>query len=357
MVGIIFIGDLRYCPYLSKYVNILEEKNIDYEVLYWNREDAILKDPKNYFSFNLKSRLNRNPIFKIKDFISFRCWLKNKINLTKYEKLILLSTLSGIIISDILIKKYIQKYIFDIRDFSYENYRFFLKREENLIKNSYSSYISSKGFENFLPIGYKYNIIHNFNKNDLRKGKKFFKKPYGSTLNIVWIGAIRYFEHQKKIIDKLCNDNRFKLIYHGTGPQFDIFKKYCNDNNATNVIFTGEYNNNEKYKLLEDADILNNSYNTSKIMEVKYAISNKYYDGLIFGIPQLVEIETFKSEIVESNGVGIALNPQDKKFADELYDYYYEIDEETFNNYCKSEIKKVLLEDEECMNSIKKFLC
>lgn len=356
MIGIIFIGDLKYCPYLSKYTNALESKNIKYEVLYWNREGAKSIYPQNYISFNNKSKLNRHPFFKIKDFIYFRFWLKEKIALKKYKKLIILSTLSGMIISDVLLKEYSNKYIFDIRDYSYEHYKLFLKKEEMLLKTSYFTCISSKGFKDFLPRGYKYNIVHNFNKADLEYGRTFRKKPYGATLNLTWIGAVRYFEHQKQIIDKLYNDKRFKLIYHGMGPQIEVYKKYCKNKNITNVIFTGEYSNDDKHILLNDTDILNNSYKTNKIMEVKYAISNKYYDGLIFGIPQLVETGTFKNDIVKTYGVGIGISPYDKEFGDKLYDYYFNIDEKMFNSSCKNELEKILHEDEKYINCINKFL-
>ena len=356
MVGIIYVGDLKYCPYLSKYVDVLEEYNIKYEVLYWSLECVKSEYSERYISFDNKSNLNRHPALKAKDFFLFRCWLKKKITLRKYKKLIVLSTLSGIIISDVLLKEYSNKYIFDIRDYSYEHYRIFLKKEEDLIRNSNFTCISSEGFKRFLPKGYEYKTVHNIIKKDLDNNKNFVKKPYGSTLNVAWIGSIRYFEHQKKIIDKLCHDNRFKLTYHGTGPELELYRKYCQSKGISKITFTGEYNNNDKPALLGDADILNNTYNTNKIMETKYAISNKYYDGLIFGIPQLVETDTFKSAIVKENGVGIGIDPDNEDFSDRLYNYYFSIDEKAFNSCCENTLEKTLMEEEIYINYINRFL-
>ncbi|WKV07998.1 hypothetical protein Q2T46_10630 [Thermoanaerobacterium sp. CMT5567-10] len=356
MIGIIFIGDLKYCPYLNKYTQVLDEENQKYEVLFWNREGKSVDYPLNYFSLNLKSVLNRHPLFKILDFLKFRKWVKNQIKTRNYDKLIILSTLSGVLIAKTLINKYKYNYIFDIRDYSYENNKMFFNIEENLIRNSFFTCISSEGFKEFLPKGYPYIIAHNINKNDYQNKKKFIKKDKGSILNVVFIGAVRYFKHQVKIIDRLKNDNRFNLIYHGSGAELDLFINYCKKNNISNLKFTGEYNNSDKNKLLIKADILNNSYKASKMMETKYAISNKYYDGIIYGIPQLVETNTYKQSKVEELGIGIGLDVEEEDFADKLYEYYYNIDEKKFNDSCNKELQKILIEDQLYLEKIREFI-
>ena len=80
-------------------------------------------------------------------------------------------------------------------------------------------------------------------------------------IRLVWLGVVRYFDHQVKIIDKLRNDQKFHIIYHGSGPDLDKLKVYCKSNKINNVEFTGAYDNRIKAKLLSEADILNNSYN------------------------------------------------------------------------------------------------
>ena len=46
---------------------------------------------------------------------------------------------------------------------------------------------------------------------------------------------MRYFEHQKKIIDNLANDSRFMMYYHGTGPQLDKYERYVFENGIKNI--------------------------------------------------------------------------------------------------------------------------
>lgn len=356
MIGIIFISDIKYCPYLTRYTEILDKEQIKYEILFWNRVDNSSIYPENYLSFNFNSNLNKHPLLKLVDFLKFRIWLSKKLKDKKYEKLIILSTLSGIIISNILKKSFKGKYIFDIRDYSYENIQLFYKIEETLIRNSAFTSISSDGFKTFLPKEYSYLSVHNFNQSELIHKRKFNKKVNGEPLNLVFIGGVRYFNHQSQIISKLKNDKRFNLIYHGSGVELDKFISYCKNENINNVTFTGEYNNIDKYKLLANADILNNSYQTEKVMEVKYAISNKFYDGLIYGIPQLVEPETYKQKIVEENYLGIGLDVNDIDFSNKLYDFYFSLDEERFNYNCDKYLEKIIDEDKFYISKIKSFI-
>jgi hypothetical protein len=356
VVGIIFIGDLKYCPYLKRYTDIFDSMNIKYEVLYWNREATNKKYPDNYIGYKKKSKLNKNLYYKFFDFLGYKLWLNKKLKTKEYKKLIILSTLAGIINYKVLVGKFKGKYIFDIRDYSYECIKIFYRIEKNIIKNSYFTCISSEGFKIFLPKEFTYVNVHNFNNNDIKHISNFNKKNKDQTLNLVWMGAVRYFIHQKKIINRLKNDSRFNMIYHGSGADLEDYKKYCRENKVHNIIFTGEYNNEKKHELITEADIINNSYMTHKVMEVKYAISNKFYDGIIHKIPQLVETNTFKHEKVRNKGLGIGIDPDDDNFADKLFEYYHSIDEDEFNSNCINELNRILEDDELYTNYVANFI-
>lgn len=356
MIGIIFIGDLKYCPYLKKYTHILDSRNQKYEVLFWNREGSLKPYPSNYLSFDRKSRLAKHLLLKLLDFYLYRRWLYKELRIKKYRKLIILSTLTGIILSGMLCKAYKNRYIFDIRDYSYEHIRLFYKVEERVIKNSFFTCISSEGFKEVLPRQYNYQEVHNFNEREVIFDGSFKKKSRGSTLNLVWIGSVRYFNHQKRIIEKLYNDSRFSLVYHGTGPEFDKLRHYCEDRNITSVKFTGEYDNKNRFKLLAEADIINNSYKLQNMPEVKYLIPNRYYDSLIYRIPQLVENDTFKQKKVNEIGVGIGLDVEDEDFAGKLYNYYFEINEKEFNRSCEKELAGILEKDRQYLSRIGSFI-
>lgn len=352
MVGIIHNGDLKFCPYAKKYEKILDECNIQYEILFWNRSGIEYNNDK-YVFYNKDSGLGKNKISKAKDFWCFRRWLIKMVNDRKYDKLIVLSTLTGILVQRQLRQVYAQKYIFDIRDYSYErNYLFYLL-EKRVIEHAAFTTISSKGFLSFLPANETYVLTHNISECDYNCETNFQIKRSGR-INIVWLGMVRYYEQQSLIIKKLSEDGRFSLIFYGTGIQLEKFKNYVKENRLKNVYFYGEYNNEEKSLLLKNADMINNCYSVD--IETKYALSNKVYDGIFYHIPQLVEPATFKSELIEKHYLGIALDPQRESFADQLYEYYTTLDEEKFNRSCEEEKRMVLAEEEICIERIQKFV-
>lgn len=354
MIGLVFCGDLKYCPYLKRYTDLLDEHKIDYNVMFWNRSSLENDIAKNYIYYDSHSDLKNNKIKKLFDFLGFRRWLKKQFKSKKFDKIILLSTLSGIFIYDIL-KKYKGKYIFDIRDYSYEHIPLFFKIEKSIIHNSSFTAISSAAFKRFLPKYDNYIIAHNFNPNEAQQ-EFTFNKISNKPVNLVWNGTIRYFEHQKFILDALKNDERFIITYHGAGIDLDKYKEYCLKNNINNVVFTGMYDNSSKAHLLLDADILNNSYGIEQhYNEVKYAVSNRYYDGIIYHIPQLAEFGTYKAEMVENQGIGIALE-FNEEFADNLYRYYNNIASDEFDNACNGVLEQVIADDITYINKIKSFI-
>lgn len=350
MIGIIFIGDLKYCPYLKIYEEILEKESIGYEVLFWNRSNARY-DCDKYISYNRNSALNKSKLSKLRDFMFFRKWLINMLDTKHYEKLIVLSTLSGMLISEKLIHEYRGRYLFDIRDYSYEKILPFFIEEKRVIEASALTVISSKGFYSFLPKSRDYILLHNISEFTENKN---FKPENREMINVVWLGVVMYFEQQKDLLDSLSKDGRFSLLFYGDGPELEIFKEYVQENNLQNVYFYGSYDNKDKAALLEKADIINNCYVVN--IKTKYAISNKFYDGVFYRIPQLVESGTYKAKLVEECGVGIALNPKDTLFSERLYEYYSSIEEEKFNDVCNKLCERFLNENQQSIIKIRSFL-
>ncbi len=353
MVALIFCGDLKYCPYIKRYIERLEHYKINYTVYFWNRSGFDLKLPENYIYFDASSNLNKSKVEKAIDFIKFRRWVLNRLKQDKPDKIIALSTLTGVLLGKTLYKNDIP-YAFDIRDYSYEHIKPFFNIENKVIKKSVFTAISSKGFESFLPKN-NYVIAHNFNRNDIVDTPKFNKKD--GKISFVWNGVIRYFEFQKQYLDALKNDERFEIVFHGDGPELDKYKEYCVSSGLNNVIFTGSYNNAEKAKLLEHASVLNNCYGYTENAgnKLKFAVSNRFYDGMIYHIPQLVENEGYKPTWAKESGIGISLELDDR-FADRLFDYYSNINADEFDKACENCLKNVIAEDDEYIKSIDNFI-
>ena len=338
------------CPYLKRYTDEFNKLNVQYEVLFWNRNMRDIKVPENYYFYNSVCDDADSKIKKTQEFQGFRKWVFFHLKSHKTDGLILLSTLTGVLLFDRL-KRYKNKYIFDIRDYSFEKYWIFRRLEKGIIEDSFFTAISSKGFKAFLP-KYDYIIAHNFNRNEMIENAKFTRSD--GVINFVWNGTIRYFDFQKKYLDALANDSRFMMIYHGKGERLECFRAYCEEKGIKNVEFTGPYDNNKKYELLKNAHILNNCYGGDYGDELRYAVSNRFYDGLIYRIPQVVEEGGYKASLVSSLEIGLPKDA-DATFADKIYAYYMSIDDKTFENHCESALQEIIKEDDIYISKINEF--
>lgn len=89
--------------------------------------------------------------------------------------------------------------------------------------------------------------------------------------------------------------------------------------------------------------------------KVKYAVSNRFYDGMIYHIPRLVEPDGFKPEWANASGIGVSF-PPDENFANKLYDYYKNIESESFDKACNRELDRVIKDDDRYIETIDKFI-
>ena len=168
---------------------------------------------------------------------------------------------------------------------------------------------------------------------------------------------MRYFEFQKQYLDALRNDDRFEIVFHGDGPELELYRRYCRENGFNNAFFTGSYSNTQKAELLASADILNNCYGYTQNAgsKLKYAVSNRFYDGMIYHIPQLVEQEGYKPQWAKESSIGVSI-ALDEFFVDNLYKYYMNIDAERFDINCAETLKKVVDEDDNYIQKIDEFI-
>ena len=357
MIGIIFVSNLKFCPYLTKYTNVLDKNKIAYQIIYWNRVDVKDEIKENHIVFNRKSKLKKSKILKVFDFLAYSIWLNKIIIKNRYKKMIILSTIPGIILKSKIIKNYNNKFIFDIRDYSYENIKLFFLREKKVIQNANFVAISSDGFREFLPKNQEYVTIHNFSYDELCSAREAeFKLNKSTRTNIGWVGTVRYYDHQVRLINKVADSKNFILHFFGIGPDYEKLKKYVDNNKLDNIKFHGEYSVSDKMKIMNQIDIVHNNYESKNTLETKYAVSNKFYDGLIFKKPQFVEPGSFKESLLVKYKVGISIDINKNDFLFKLKEYYRSIDAEHFNRNCVVAMENFKNEEEVFNDKLKDFI-
>lgn len=346
-VLIIGFTKLKYMPYMNMYLNDLDYNRNEVHIIYWNRD--LKEESKNKFDerimfheFKCYQEDDVPKFLKIKKFIKFRKYVKNILRKEKFDFIVVLHTVPAILIQDYLELKFKNNYILDYRDYTYENNIFYKKMIASLVRNSKYTFVSSDRYRAFLPQKYKRKIItsHNIVEDDYSFNEKEYPKILNNKIRISFWGFIREEKINLEIIKKISMDNRFELHYYGREQKIALsLKEYSKKINATNVFFHGEYKPNDRKKFSQNTDLIHNIYTSKNSM---MSMGNKYYDGLIFKIPQLCMQDSFMGEKCTKNKIGIELNPYSENFTDDIYDYWNNINKIEFKNSCNKELQEVI---------------
>lgn len=340
---------IKFMPYMNFYLdNINQEKN-EVHILYWNRDlkEEDTMHVKNLFlhEFKCYQEDDVSKIYKVKSFFKYREYAKQILETIDFDFVFVLHSLPAILVADILIKKYANKYILDYRDSTYENIKIFKMILGKIVENSKATFVSSDAFRDFLPKSEIKKIFtsHNILLDSLnhREEKEIYGIP-SEKIRIAFWGFIRQGELNRKIIDRISNDNRFELHYYGREQQVALsLKQYVMEQNINNVFFHGEYQPKDRYQFVKTTDLIHNIYFDSNTM---LAMGNKYYDGIIFRIPQLCMKNSFMGRSVSKNGIGFECDPDDENFVDNIFNYYLSINKNIFKQNVDKSFNKIIEE-------------
>ena len=127
-------------------------------------------------------------------------------------------------------------------------------------------------------------------------------------LRIAYIGNIRYKEILFNLIDAVKGDFRLHLTFHGGGVEYEEVKTYSLG--ISNIEMTGTYDYKDIDKVYADVDVIWAVY-PNKDFNVKYAISNKFFESIYLGIPALFAKGTMLGDYVQENNIGQVVDPYD----------------------------------------------
>lgn len=349
---IIGFAKIKYMPYLDFHLKNLDLEKNDVSLVYWNRDcdddasvDARVK------TYEFKSFLDdESPkASKITSFIKFRKFTKKIIEKEQFDFITVFHSVPSLLFADILLKKYKNRYIFDYRDATYESFAPFKKAIEKMTEASYATFVSSDAFRKLLPESEKIYTTHNMLLASLEHRVDYGEK--NEPLEISFWGFLRHNEINRAIVDRIANDSRFTLVFHGKEQETTKYiKNYCKENGIKNVSFTGEYKAEDRYDFPKTAALLHNIFLNDTTV---YAVGNKFYDGIMFYIPMICNKGSFMGELCEKYGVGIAADPFETDFADKIFEYYKNLDREQFKKNCDTARLHILKEYNETAEILK----
>lgn len=337
-VLLIGFSKLKYMPYAFFYIDSLLGEDCDIELITWNRDGTKESYDDKLFKvheFNCIQKNQVNKFLKIANFLKYRRFLLKILKDEKPDFLICLHTFPGLLIIDKLVLHYQDRFIFDYRDSTYETIKIFKFLIGKMVKFSRLTFVSSDGFKIYFPKEYDYKVFTSHNINDnLIHFQPTKRKASNDSIIIRFWGIIRNEKLNKTIINAIANDERFELHYHGLEEAVTQRLKHYATNvvKANNVCFHGEYSPDDRFEFSKHTDILHNLYDDANML---IAVSNKVYDGIYFEIPQICQTGSYMAKLITKNGIGVALDPSDEDFTDRLYQYYLNLNKDSFHNSCQ----------------------
>lgn len=301
-IGLVLPGNIWFCPYVKIYTDILDDNKLSYEIISWNRDGTESK-LETTFNLNVNS-LNR--ISKFTPFFKYLNFIKIVLNKKKYDKLIIFGPQLGILLYFFMKRKYKKNFILDYRDLSIEQLPILKFIFKKVLSISSLNVISSFGFTKYLPKN-DYVISHNFKadllSSDLSESSKdIFNQEF---IRVLTIGSIRDYEANLEVIKSLANKKFIKLFFVGKGSVSDMLKEYTEANQIENVYFYGFYEKNEEADFIRNATFLNIYY--PKIKSHSSAMSNRFYNSLIYKRPMLVTKDSIQGDFVEGYKLGLSI--------------------------------------------------
>lgn len=356
-IGIIGFGERNFIPYVEVYENELKKANIQYECIFWDRfKDSFVSKNSNEYTVHVRCEPGISKFKKIIPMLKFKQQIEKILRKEQYTHLIVLTTLPGVLIHKILLKQYADKYILDIRDYSYEKYSWYKKIVEKLIASSYFTAISSNGFKRFLPQSDKIITCHNIG-NDFPEEKEVVDLKNKEKITIGFVGGIRYFEENCKLINIFANNPKYQLAYVGRKNLDCDLEAYCEKNVIKNVLFQGDFNNADKLEIYKKIDFINAIYGNGSL-EVTTALPNRLYDGILFKKPIIASKGTYLGEVVDKYKLGIVVNVNDMEelVMNQINMYIRDFNNIDFFRGCNLFSKDVFREQSIFMNKIKVFI-
>ena len=329
-VGILMFQNMRYAPFLRMYENLLESMNsVEYDVIYYDRDRTLgeIQDLHHVaLPWHGKGTLAAPKIEKMANFVFYAIDARKLLSKKKYDFVIVLTTFPSVLLANYLISNYRGRYLVDIRDYTQERFKPYFDLESKAFSNAAMCVISSPGFVNFLPVQQYYNC-HNIDANATKMERPHFVKACSRRIIISYIGSVSYETQCKQLIDLVVRDERFEFHLYGNEANGTEVSEYVLEKDCPRVKMMGSFMPKDKPKIYGSSDLVFNCYGNDRML-VKYAISNKYYDGAIFRKPLLVSPNTSMAELSGDGEFDLDLD----KISDleELYQWYENLDERKY---------------------------
>ena len=341
-------------PYVQTYEDILKAKGIAYDIVLWNRSGQGGDTPPGAAqSFVFVQTTKASKLSKVLPFLRWRRFVKSILRRGRYDGLILCTTMPGVLLSDVLTKGYPGKYLLDIRDYTYENQPLYRRISQNNLRAAGLVCISSEGFLRWLPPDLGYTVTHNLSNTAMAvESAPSFETQ--TTRTIGFVGGLRYYDVNKRLIDHFGNNGRYRLFYAGKQHPGCDLAAYCEGHGIGNVDFLPRFHNAQKPELYKQIDLINSVYGADS-EETRSLLPHRLYDCALFKKPILVSKGTYLEEVVQRYGLGCAIDHRSEDIASRIESYIATFDPAAFLAGCAAFLQTALRDEALCRERMDVF--
>lgn len=350
-IALILPGSIWYAPYVRIYTRILDEQKVDYSIISWNREGD---DKPEGFQYNLPCAKGHGSA-GWKAYQGYVKFIKKTIKEQGFERIIVFGPQMTCLLSTYLLLHFRGRYMIDYRDLSVEQKPGFKQLFSLMLRFSCANVISSPGFKRVLPKRHYY-LSHNF---DVKAVKEAIAVPGTSSFDIsngievLTIGAIRDLNSNMEVVKSLANKDNVTVSFVGKGRAADIISDNCEKEGIKNVSFTGFYQKLEEAGYVKNATFMNIFY--PRVITHDTALSNRFYNSLIYKKPMIVTSHTTQGDYVEEHRLGVALDNCSNLY-DELVNFIHTEDYTRYAERCNNLLKSFLRDQDSFEQAVMQFV-
>lgn len=348
-VGLLLPANVFFCPYSTIFSNLLEKWGVDYDIICWDKAG---RDEVADYIYRKRILGSSSSLEKLYYYYKYARFIKKCIKNVHYDKLVVFGPQIGIFLYPFLNRYYKKRFILDYRDLSIEQR--FKGVYKKLLQISGLNTISSPAFQKCLPEGFEYVISHNINdsltREALKKEAPFCEK---SSITVLTIGAIRDLDQNIELMNALAFNDKFRIQFVGKSDLSDVIKGYADEHKISNASFVGFYKKEEEGSYVGKATFLNIYY--PRKLSHDTAISNRFYNSLIYCKPMIVTKDTIQGDLAEKYNVGIAISDCEG-LADKLIEYQRTFNWEAYMKGRNALLKLIIEQQDEFIEMFQSFI-
>lgn len=344
--------NIKHMSLITLYTEFFKQHGIKFDIVYMDKYGEEEEFPAEHI-YRFENKINHDlPRWvKVLQYFKFRSYATKILEKNKYDFIIVWNDVAIFMFADYLARKWKGKYCLNVRDYCGEQKKWVFNRFKQVIKKSAFTAISSDGFRSFLP-EHDYIRVHSFNHAVLKDFEPRRElQAADQPIRLSFVGNVRFFDMNQKLLDTFAGDQRFELCYFGTNA--DTLKAYAEEHGIQNARFHDRFPMSDTVKFLGDSDVINNLYGSGKIA-LDTAVSIKLYHAAYCHMPILVCQNTYMEEITAEYGIGFAVGEIDETLPDRLYEWYRSLDVEQFNASCDRFLEQVKEDNREFYEAVAK---